>query len=223
LSERADRAEREREESAEAAVALERARIARELHDIVAHSVSVMVVQAEAADEMLTLGAPERARVPIERIQRIGREGLVEMRRLLGVLRHDTSPAFAPLPGIPALRPLADDVSATGLPVVLTIEGEPRELPAGVDISAYRIVQEALTNAIKHASASKVDVHLRYGDELELEIVDDGVGPVRRGEDGHGLVGMRERVALYGGTLSVGTAVGGGFRICATLPFGEPA
>jgi signal transduction histidine kinase len=223
LRERAEHAERDREERVRAATADERARIARELHDAVAHAMSVIVVQAEAADEMLALGAPERARVPIERIQRIGREGLVEMRRLLGVLRHDTSPAFAPLPGIPALRPLADDVSATGLPVVLTIEGEPRELPAGVDISAYRIVQEALTNAIKHASASKVDVHLRYGDELELEIVDDGVGPVRRGEDGHGLVGMRERVALYGGTLSVGTAVGGGFRICATLPFGEPA
>ena len=223
LRERAERAEQDREERVRAAAADERARIARELHDAVAHAMSVIVVQAEAADEMLTLGAPERARVPIERIQRIGREGLVEMRRLLGVLRHDTSPAFAPLPGIPALQPLVDDVSATGLPVALTIEGEPRALPTGVDISAYRIVQEALTNAIKHASASKVDVHLRYGDQLELEVVDDGVGPLRRGDDGHGLVGMRERVALYGGTLSVGAAVGGGFRIFATLPLGEPA
>jgi signal transduction histidine kinase len=184
---------------------------------------SVIVVQAEAADEMLTLGTPERARVPIERIQRIGREGLVEMRRMLGVLRHDTSPAFAPLPGIPALQPLIDDVNATGLPVSLTIEGEPRALATGVDISAYRIVQEALTNTIKHASASKVDVHLRYGDQLQLEVVDDGIGPLGRGDDGHGLVGMRERVTLYGGTLSVGAAAGGGFRILATLPLEEPA
>ena len=128
LRERAERAEQDREERVRAATADERARIARELHDAVAHAMSVIVVQAEAADEMLTLGAPERARVPIERIQRIGREGLVEMRRLLGVLRHDTSPAFAPLPGIPALQPLVDDVSATGLPVALTIEGEPRAL-----------------------------------------------------------------------------------------------
>ena len=219
---RAERAERSREERIRAATADERARIARELHDAVAHSMSVMVIQAEAAEEMLA-GDPERARIPIERVQRVGREGLAEMRRLLGVLRQDESPVLAPQPGVAALPQLVDQVRSTGLPVELDVQGNPRPLPAGVDISAYRIVQEALTNAIKHAAASRVVVRVRYGEELELEIVDDGVGGLVHGTSGHGLVGMRERVALYGGTLDTGRPAGGGYRVRATLPCAEPA
>jgi signal transduction histidine kinase len=199
------------------ATAKERTRIARELHDVVAHAMSVMVIQAEAADEVLDRDH-ERARTALRQIQRTGRDGLTEMRRLLAVLRQDESPALAPPHGIQALRPLVDDVRATGLPVELTISGDPRAVSSGVDISAYRIVQEALTNAMRHAGASAVSVRLRYGDSLELEVLDDGNGRSPSGTDGHGLLGMRERVALYGGTLDAGPAHGGGFRVRATLP-----
>ena len=216
LRARAEEAEADREERIRAATADERARIARELHDAVAHAMSVMVMQAEAADELLDRD-PARARIAIERVQRVGREGLGEMRRLLGVLRRDESPALAPQPGVSSLQALADEVSATGLPVLLTVEGRPAALTAGVDISAYRIVQEALTNALKHAGASAVEVLLRYGESLELEISDDGAGP-SAGENGHGLIGMRERVVLYGGSLDVGRSAAGGFRVHATLP-----
>jgi signal transduction histidine kinase len=222
LHARAEQAEADREERIRAATDDERARIARELHDAVAHSLSVMVMQAEAADEILDVD-PARAHLAIRRVQEAGRGGLAEMRRLLGVLRRDESPSLAPQPGVPALRALVDGVCAGGLPVRLTIEGKPRELSAGVDISAYRIVQEALTNAIKHAGASAVDVELRYGEELELEVRDDGTGPEWPGELGHGLIGMRERVALYGGTLDAGSIAGGGFRVLATLPIEQPA
>jgi signal transduction histidine kinase len=214
---RAEQAEAEREEGIRAATADERARIARELHDAVAHAMSVMVMQAEAADEILDRD-PARARPAIERVQRVGREGLGEMRRLLGVLRQDESPALAPQPGVSSLQALADEISATGLPVELTVEGRPAPLTAGVDISAYRIVQEALTNTIKHANASLVRVHVRYGSRLELEISDDGAGPARSDQNGHGLIGMRERATLYGGTLDVGRSADGGFRVLATLP-----
>jgi signal transduction histidine kinase len=217
LRARAEGAEADREERIRAATADERARIARELHDAVAHAMSVMVMQAEAADELLDRD-PARARIAIERVQRVGREGLGEMRRLLGVLRRDESPALAPQPGVSSLQALADEVSATGLPVRLTVEGEPAALTAGVDISAYRIVQEALTNALKHAGASGVEVLLRYGESLELEISDDGDGPSPPGENGHGLIGMRERVALYGGSFDAGRSPSGGFHVHATLP-----
>ena len=143
------------------------------------------------------------------------------MRRLLGVLRQDESPALAPQPGVSSLQALADEVSATGLPVELTVEGRPAALTAGVDISAYRIVQEALTNAIKHADASAVRVLVRYGTSLELEISDDGTGPARPDENGHGLIGMRERVTLYGGTFDAGRSADGGFRVLATLPIAD--
>ena len=219
LRERADRAEAEREARARAAVADEQRRIARELHDAVAHAMSVMVIQAEAAEEMLD-GDPERARLPVQRIQRAGREGLAEMRRLLGVLRSGESPGTAPQPGLSRLGALADEVGAAGLPVALTVEGSPRALPVGVDISAYRIVQEALTNALKHACASRVDVRVRYGAALELDVEDDGIGAAGRQNSGHGLLGMRERVALYGGTLETGST-GRGFRVRATLPLQE--
>jgi signal transduction histidine kinase len=222
LRTRAEHAEADREERIRRATAEERARIARELHDAVAHAMSVMVMQAEAADEILDAD-PARARIAIERVQQAGREGLGEMRRLLGVLRRDESPALTPQPGVATLHTLIEGVCASGLPVQLTIEGEPRRLSTGVDISAYRIVQEALTNAIKHAGASAVHVRLRYGETLELEIDDDGSGPSHPGENGHGLIGMRERVALYGGTLDSGAVAGGGFRVRATLPTEQPA
>jgi signal transduction histidine kinase len=217
LRARAEQAESEREERVRAATADVRARIARELHDAVAHAMTVMVMQAEAADEMLDVD-PVRARRALERVQTVGRDGLAEMRRLLGVLRHDTSPAFAPQPGIASLQALVDEVSATGLPVRLSVEGDPRPISAGVDISAYRIVQEALTNAIKHAGACTVAVRLSYADDLTLEILDDGMSPLAGGGDGHGLIGMQERVTLYGGTLHAGATTGGGFRVHATLP-----
>jgi signal transduction histidine kinase len=217
LQDRAERAEREREERIRSATAQERARIARELHDAVAHTMSVIVVQAEAAEEVLGPGS-ERARVPLQRIQRLGREGLAEMRRLLGVLRQDSGPDLAPQPGLDSLDELVDQVRAAGLPVILKVEGEPRPLPAGVDISAYRIVQEALTNALRHAHATEATVVVRYSDLLELEISDNGVGGSPGAGAGHGLVGMRERVSLYGGGLELDGEDGRGFRIRATLP-----
>jgi len=220
LQARAVRAEEEREQGVRAAVVDEQRRIARELHDAVAHAMSVMVVQAEAAEEMLGLD-PERARVPVQEIQRVGREGLAEMRRLLGVLRRGESPASAPQPGLARLPELAAEMRAAGLSVEMSITGEPRSLPTGVDISAYRIVQEALTNVLKHAGASHVTVRVGFGDELVLEVEDDGVGAPPLIHDGHGIVGMRERVALYGGTLDVGASRGGGLGVHATLPVVE--
>jgi signal transduction histidine kinase len=205
------------EQRVRAAATEERARIARELHDAVAHAMTVIVIQAEAADEILARD-PDGARLALHRIQATGREGLAEMRRLLGVLRQDERPALGPQPGIPTLGALVESVRATGLAVRFTVIGEPRVVAAGVDMSAYRIVQEALTNTIKHASASSITVVLRYGDRLELEVVDDGVGPATANGDGHGLVGMRERVALFGGTLEAGPATDRGYRVCATLP-----
>ena len=222
LRDRADRAEREREERVRSATAQERARIARELHDAVAHAMSVIVVQAEAAEEVLGPDS-ERARVPLQRIQRLGREGLTEMRRLLGVLRQDNEPELAPQPGMASVAALVDQVRAAGLPVTMKVEGDPRPLPAGVDISAFRIVQEALTNALRHAHATHATVVVRYGDPLVLEISDNGVGGSPRAGAGHGLVGMRERVSLYGGGLELDSADGRGFRIRATLPAVQPS
>ena len=221
LRERADRAEREREESAEAAVASERARIARELHDIVAHSVSVMVVQAEAADEMLNRHDPERARAPVWKIQETGRAALTDMRRMLGLLREaDSRPALTPQPGIANLELLLAKVRESGLPVELEVQGRPEPLPPGVDLSAYRIVQEALTNSLKYAGQANARVVVRYGPgALELEVTDDGAGEAVDSNGGHGLIGMRERVVLFGGELDAGPALGRGFRVRARLPF----
>jgi signal transduction histidine kinase len=223
LRERASRAEREREERAAAATASERARIARELHDIVAHNVSLMVVQAEAADEMLERDKPERARTPIRTIEETGRAALTDMRRLLGLLREtDAQPALGPQPGIANLELLLVKMRDAGLPVGLEVEGEPKPLPPGVDLSAYRIVQEALTNALKHADGARARVLVRFtASALELEVVDDGAVTNGAGADGgHGLVGMRERVALFGGELEAGPAVDGGYRVRARLPLG---
>ena len=220
LRSRASRAELEREERAEAAVASERARIARELHDIIAHNVSVMVVQAEAADEMLDRNRPDRARAPVRMIEETGRAALGDMRRMLGVLREaDARPALAPQPGIANLELLLAKVRESGLPVELVVEGEPRPLPPGVDLSAFRIVQEALTNALKHAGPAHAQVLVRFApDALELEVDDDGPGSDGETTGGNGLVGMRERAALFGGELEAGRRNEGGFRVRARLP-----
>jgi signal transduction histidine kinase len=223
LRERASRAEQEREERAAAAAAAERARIARELHDIIAHNVSVMVVQAEAADEMLERDKPERARTPIRTIEETGRSALTDMRRLLGLLRDsDVQPLLGPPPGIANLELLLVKVREAGLPVELVVEGDPQPLPPGVDLSAYRIVQEALTNALKYAGSAHACVLVRFAPgALELEIADDGAGVNGDGTaGGHGLVGMRERVALFGGELEAGPAEQGGYRVRARLPVG---
>lgn len=221
LRERAERLERERHAEARAAVAEERSRIAREMHDVVAHSLSVMVVQAEAAEEMLGVD-PERARTPLVAVQDTGRTALGELRRMLGVLREQggDGAALAPQPGLAGLDELVAQVRAAGLPVRLRVEGERRALPSGVDLSAYRIVQEGLTNTLKHAGPARAEVVVSYGHRhLDLRVSDDGRGhdPASNG-DGHGLVGMRERVALYGGELRAGPAPGGGYLLTARLP-----
>jgi signal transduction histidine kinase len=211
--------EREREEKARAAVAEERVRIARELHDVVAHAISVIVLQARGARRSLATD-PEETREALDSIEATGSEALAEMRRLLGMLRtHDEDIALAPQPSLRYLDVLAAQVREAGLPVELSVEGEPIELPPGVDLSAYRIVQEALTNALKHAGPATARVVVRYGkDNLELEIADTGPGTAAGDGEGHGLVGMRERVSLYGGRLDAGPRGGGGFAVRARLP-----
>jgi signal transduction histidine kinase len=216
---RATQAERERDAAARIAVAEERARIARELHDIVAHAVSVMVLQVGAVRHKLpeTL---EEDRDALERVEQAGRRALTEMRRLLGAMRRDGDGLeLAPQPGLDGLDSLLEDVGHAGLPVRLQIDGDAAPLPRAIDLSAYRIVQEGLTNALKHARASQADVTLRYWpDELEVEIADDGVGTATSDGLGHGLVGIGERVKIYGGKMSAGPAPGGGFTLSARLP-----
>ncbi len=216
---RASVAERERELAAREAVVEERARIARELHDVIAHSVSMMVVQAGAERRTLR-DASEPTKEVLATIEEIGRGALTEMRRLVGMLRSDADDLLAPQPGLEDLEMLVRQVREAGLPVELRVEGDRRKLPAGVELSAYRIVQEALTNAIKHAGEAQAEVQVRYGTEtLELVIVDDGPGtPAPAPGQGHGLVGMRERVALYGGQLQTGRAESGGFTVRVLLP-----
>jgi signal transduction histidine kinase len=214
---RAELAERERDVAAREAVVEERARIARELHDVIAHNVSMMVVQAGAERRRVEDGT---TREVLETVEQIGRSALTEMRRLVGMLRSDAADSLAPQPGLSDLPTLAEQVREAGLPVELHIEGERRELPAGIELSAYRIVQEALTNALKHAGDARAHVHIRYGAEsLELEILDDGaVAPTSAAAKGHGLVGMRERVALYGGRFDAGRQPSGGFAVRVLLP-----
>ena len=218
LHRRVERAEVEREERARVAAADERTRIARELHDVIAHSMTVIVVQAEAATEMLD-HEPTLAREPLEQIQKIGRDSLGEMRRLLGVLRRSGGLAeHTPQPGLDDLPTLVESARDSGLDVSLTVEGDQRDLPPGADVSAFRIVQEALTNTMKHAHAATVVVRLRYADVLTLEIEDDGKGSTSDAPGGHGLIGMRERASMYGGTLTAGPAEHGGFAVQVTLP-----
>jgi len=218
---RAALAERERDAAARVAVAEERARIARELHDIVAHAVSVMVLQVGAVRHKLPDALAED-REALRGVERAGRTALAEMRRLLGAMRRDGDEAeLVPQPGLDGLDSLVDEVSRAGLPVRLHVDGEPFPLPRGVELSAYRIVQEGLTNALKHARASDADVTVRYRlDELEIEVRDNGKGSATSDGLGHGLVGVRERVKIYGGEMSAGKANGGGFVLSTRLPVG---
>ena len=216
---RATLAEREREAAARIAVAEERARIARELHDIVAHAVSVMVLQVGAVRHNLPQ-THEEDRDALGHVELAGRTALAEMRRLLGAMRRDGDGVeLEPQPGLDGLDSLVEDVGRTGLPVRLHVDGDPFPLPRAIDLSAYRIVQEALTNTLKHAHASHADVTVRYRpDELEVEVADDGAGAATSDGLGHGLVGMHERVKIYGGVMNAGTAPEGGFVLSARLP-----
>jgi signal transduction histidine kinase len=209
----------DREALAREAVADERARIAREMHDAVAHSVSVMVLQAGAAEQVLA-ASPERARESLVTIQDAGREAIVELRRMLGLLRDPSADAeLAPQPGLGRLDALLEQVRAAGLPVELTIEGEPTRLAPGIDRSVYRIVQEGLTNALKYAGPAHATVRIRYHERaVELEVLDDGRGPDADWNRGFGILGMRERAALYGGTLDARARPGGGYALHASLP-----
>jgi len=216
---RATLAEREREAAARIAVAEERARIARELHDIVAHAMSVMVLQVGAVRHKLPRTL-EEDREALGRVEQAGRTALAEMRRLLGAMRSNGDGVeLGPQPGLDALDALVEDVAHAGLPVQLHVDGERYDLPRAIDLSAYRIVQEGLTNALKHAHASHADVTVRYRpDEVELEVADDGKGPAVTNGHGHGLVGIRERAKIYGGEMSAGAAPAGGFILSARLP-----
>ena len=200
------------------AVAGERATIARELHDVIAHSVSVMTVQAGAA-RLLLDEDPPRARESLIAVEETGRQALGEMRRLLGILRgdeHETD--LAPQPGIADIGALVEQVRAAGLPVDVVVEGQLTALSPGVDLAAYRVVQEALTNALKHAGAARAHVSIRYGaTSLELAVTNNGTARVN-GRGGHGLIGLRERVTLYGGDFEAGPRPGGGYAVRASLP-----
>jgi signal transduction histidine kinase len=217
---RAVRAEVEREERARAAVAEERGRIARELHDIISHSVSVMVVQAGAAEQVLDRD-PVQVRASLEAIQRTGREARLELKRLLGVLRtgDDDAVAYGPQPGLGQLDRLAAQVRGSGVDLVLDVDTAGRMLAPGLDLAAYRIAQEAVTNALKHSAARRVTVRVRCcRDELQIEVLDDGSTSALDGDGGFGLTGMRERTALYGGRLEHGARPEGGYRVHARLP-----
>ena len=216
---RATQAERERDAASRIAVAEERARIARELHDIVAHSVSVMVLQVGAVRHQLPeADAPQRQ--ALSGVEETGRTALAEMRHLLGAMRRDDDDLeLAPQPGLDNVDSLLDEVRRAGLPVALHVEGEPFALPRAIDLSAYRIVQEGLTNALKHARASQADVTVRYGAaEVQIDVRDDGRGTSKSDGLGHGLVGVRERVKIYGGEMSASSADEGGFLLSTRLP-----
>jgi signal transduction histidine kinase len=224
LATRAEVLARDQEEAARAAVALERARIARELHDLVAHALAVVVLQAQAAQRVLDTdtAAAQRALLAIEQT---GREGLTELRRMLDILVVDVpAEELDPAPGLGQLDALADRVRQAGVPVTVSVEGDPRPLPVAVDLSAYRIIQEALTNVLKHAADATASVGVRYrSGEVELQVRDDGSG---HGADpsheivGRGLINMRERAHLFGGRFEATTLPGGGFAVTAVLPTG---
>jgi signal transduction histidine kinase len=226
LEERTAQLEEAREELARRAVAEERLRIARELHDVVAHSMSVIAVQSGVGAHVAAT-QPEEARKALAAIEVTSRTTLNELRRLLGVLREDGEPrgSLAPVPGLAGLDALLAQMSEAGLAVRLRVEGARAQVPAGIDLSAYRIVQEALTNVLKHAGAARAQVVIGYGErEITIEVTDDGRGATARGAvdragTGHGLIGLRERVALFGGELEVGPRPGSGFRVAARLPF----
>jgi signal transduction histidine kinase len=224
--ERTAELERARAEQARRAVAEERLRLARELHDVVAHSISVIAVQSGVGAHVAKT-QPEEAAQALAAIEATSRAALTELRRLLGVLRQEGEPqgSLAPVPGLADLDGLLAEVAKAGLGVRLRVEGTPSPLPAGVDLSTYRIVQEALTNVVKHAGPARAQVVVGYGDrDVTVEVTDDGQGvtaPTGDGQArvGHGLIGMRERVAVFGGDLEAGPRPGGGFRVAARLPF----
>jgi signal transduction histidine kinase len=221
LEDRAARLERERDAQARIAAAAERARIARELHDVIAHNVSVMVVQADGASYALR-SEPDRTAQALAAISQTGRQALAEMRRLLGILRSDDQQAdLAPVPGLDQLRELLDQARRAGMSVSFTLEGAARPLPEGAELAAYRVVQESLTNTRKHGGlAAAAAVTLRYEpDALLLQVTDDGLGAAAGGDGpGHGLTGMRERIEMYGGTVQAGPLRGGGYQVTARLP-----
>ena len=216
---RASLAERERDAAARIAVAEERVRIARELHDIVAHAVSVMVLQVGAVRHKLPDALAEDSDA-LRGVEQVGRTALTEMRGLLAAMRRDGEEAeLIPQPGLDGLDALLEEIGRAGLPVQLHVDGEPAALPRGIDLSAYRIVQEGLTNALKHARASNAEVTVRYRpDELQIEVRDNGEGSSTSNGLGHGLVGVRERVKIYGGQMSAGSANGSGFILSTRLP-----
>jgi signal transduction histidine kinase len=217
------RIEGERVQAAVDAVTEERARMARELHDVVAHAMSVMVVQAGAARTTLAKD-PAAAEEAIRRIEETGRSALGEMRRLVALLRPEDDETLAPQPSLARIDDLLEGVRRAGLPVEVLVEGSPHDLAPGIDLTAYRVVQEGLTNALRYAGDASARVVLRYGAEaLQVEVADDGPGPLTNGDgaQGHGLIGMRERVALLGGTLETGARPGGGFLVRAELPLGK--
>jgi signal transduction histidine kinase len=227
--------ERERETAARTAVEAERARIARELHDVVSHNVSLMIVQASAAREVLT-ALPGEAATALQAVENAGRAAMTELRHLLGLLApsasgDDDESELAPQPSLSRLSPLIDRISFAGLPVEVRISGEPRPLPPGIDATAYRIVQEALTNALKHGDRSPAEVTIRYAEHaLRVEVLNGGPSvltgsrPLRNagGGTGRGLLGLRERVEVYGGDLDARRRLGGGYRVRARIPL-EPA
>ncbi|MEU8514400.1 histidine kinase [Kitasatospora sp. NPDC048722] len=229
--------ERERESAARTAVDAERARIAAELHDIVSHNVSVMVVQAGAAREVLAT-MPEEAAAAMAAVEAAGRDTMTELRHLLGLLapaadgsEEEEPDGFAPQPSLARLSPLIDRFAFAGLPVEVRVSGEPRPLPGGIDVTAYRIIQEALTNALKHGDGVTADVTVRYADHyLRVEVLNcgpsvlsGGTAPAREADGaGRGLLGLRERVAVYGGDFDARRRLGGGFRVRARIPLDRP-
>jgi len=221
---RAAQLERERELESALAAAAERTRIARELHDIVSHSISVVTIQTQAVRRRL---GPDHAAeaADLAQVEATARQALGELRRLFGVLRQEgESLALEPQPGLDGLDRLVDHARAGGVDVRLAVEGEAQPLPPGVDLAAYRIAQEGLTNALRHSGASEVTVAVRHlPSAVEIEVRDNGRGLVRNGTPGHGLVGIRERVAMYDGTVDIADAPGGGVRLAAHLPTGRPS
>jgi signal transduction histidine kinase len=224
LEARASALERERDEVTRRALAEERLRIAQELHDVVAHSMGVIAVQAGVGAHVIDT-EPGEAKKALEAISQTSRSTLVEIRRMLGVLREVQGASYVPAPGLADLDRLVGDVASAGLQAAVRVEGTATEIPPGVDFTAYRIVQEALTNVLKHAGAATATVIIGYeSTALRLEILDDGRGVNgRAAPGGHGLVGMRERVGVYGGSFEAGPRTGGGFRVAVRLPYGETA
>jgi signal transduction histidine kinase len=233
LEERGWLLERERESAAQNAVDAERARIAADLHDIVSHNVSVMVIQAGAAREVLA-SSPDDAEAAMLAVETAGRDTMTELRNLLGLLAPSAAgeddDRLSPQPSLSRLSPLIDRIAFAGLPVEVRISGEPRPLPAGVDVTAYRIIQEALTNALKHGDSTKAEVTVRYADHyLRVEVLNSGPSvlsggraPVGPETPGRGLLGLRQRVAVYGGDLDARRRLGGGFRVRAKIPLERP-